>query len=78
MEDNDNPSSVQIDTVKGTKTGKVLSSIHFVSCSFMQCYLREENTSKSVTDIFNNLYVTLGQGLFVKLFLVILTDNGVL
>lgn len=76
MEDNDNPSSVQIDTVKGTKTGKVLLSIHFVSCSFMLCYLREENTSKSVTDIFNNLYARLGQNLFEKLFPVILTDNG--
>lgn len=76
MEDNDNPSSVQIDTVKDTKTGKVLLSIHFVSCSFMQCYLREENTSKSVTDIFINLYAMLGQDLFVKLFPVILTDNG--
>lgn len=76
MEDNDNPALVQIDTVKGTKTGKVLLSIHFVDCSFMLCYLREENTSKSVTEIFNNLYATLGQDLFVKLFPVILTDNG--
>ncbi|MBR0189552.1 MAG: IS30 family transposase, partial [Clostridia bacterium] len=76
MEDNDNPSSVQIDTVKGTKTGKVLLSIHFVSCSFMLCYLREENTSKSVTGIFNHLYATLGHDLFAKLFPVILTDNG--
>ena len=76
MKNNDNPSSVQINTVKDTKTGKVLLSIHFVSCSFMQGYLREENPSKSVTDIFNNLYATLGQDLFVKLFPVILTDNG--
>lgn len=76
MEDNDNPSVVQMDTVKGSKTGKVLLTIHFVSCSFMLAYIRENNSSQSVTEIFDLLYNKLGRKLFVKLFPVILTDNG--
>ena len=39
-------------------------------------YLREANTAKSVTDIFNGLYGILGKETFMWLFPVILTDNG--
>ena len=39
-------------------------------------FLRDANTSKSVTDIFHLLHQTLGDDLFKKLFPVILTDNG--
>lgn len=42
----------------------------------MLAYLRDANTSKSVTDIFEMLYNTLGGDLFKRLFPVILTDNG--
>ena len=67
---------VQIDTVEGSKGGKVLLTIHFVQSEFMIAFLRDSNTSRSVTDIFHSLYDKLGHELFRKLFTVILTDNG--
>ncbi len=67
---------VQMDSVIGIKGGKCLLTIHFVETSFMLAFLRDANTSKSVTDIFEMLYDTLGKHLFKKLFPVILTDNG--
>lgn len=67
---------VQMDSVIGTKGGKCLLTIHFVETSLMLAFLREANTSKSVTDIFEMLYDKLGKPLFKKLFPVILTDNG--
>lgn len=39
-------------------------------------FLREANTSKSVIDIYDELYHRLGGQDFRKLFPVILTDNG--
>ncbi len=67
---------VQMDSVIGEKGGKCLLTIHFVECSFMLAFLRDANTSKSVTDIYDKLYQTLEHELFKKLFPVILTDNG--
>lgn len=73
-----NPGSpvVQIDSVEGTKGGKVLLTIHFVSSEFMLAYIRDENTSKSVTKIFDDLYRKLQPEIFRMLFPVLLTDNG--
>jgi hypothetical protein len=42
----------------------------------MLAYLRDANTSKSVTDIFQMLWEILGKKYFMELFPVILTDNG--
>ena len=67
---------VQMVSVIGSQGGKCLLTIHFVECSFMLAFLRDANTSKSVTDIFNQLDGSLGKGIFNKLFPVILTDNG--
>ncbi|MEY8351734.1 hypothetical protein AALB39_00095 [Lachnospiraceae bacterium 54-53] len=67
---------VQMDSVIGEKGGKCLLTIHFVECSFMLAFLCDANTSKSVTDIYDKLYQTLGHELFKKLFPVILTGNG--
>lgn len=67
---------VQMDSVIGTKGGKVLLTIHFVESSLMLAFLRDANTSQSVIDIFNTLDSVLGPELFEKLFPVILTDNG--
>ncbi len=66
----------QMDTVEGTKGGKVLLTIHFPQSSFMLAYLRDANDSKSVTLIFEKLFSSLGADNFEKLFPVILTDNG--
>ena len=75
IEENDVP-TVQMDTVKGGKTGKVLLTLHFVNCGFMLAYLRDNNTSKTVVNIFNELYDLLEEETFKKLFPVVLTDNG--
>lgn len=75
---NENPDTpiVQMDSVEGVKGGKVLLTIHFVSCSFMLAFIREHNDAQSVIDIFNKLQEILGIKKFKELFPIILTDNG--
>jgi len=75
MKDMELSAIVQMDTVIG-RGGKVLLTLHFVNSSFMLAYLRDANTSKSVTDIFQMLWEVLGKKYFMELFPVILTDNG--
>ena len=67
---------VQMDSVIGSKGGKVLLTVYFVNVSLMLGFLRDANTSKSVIDVFEGLYRNLGIMDFRKLFPVILTDNG--
>jgi IS30 family transposase len=76
MKENPDTPVVEMDTVEGTKGGKVLLTIHFVDSQFMLAFIRESNTSRSVIDIFENLYWQLGPETFLKLCPVILTDNG--
>jgi IS30 family transposase len=73
---NQDTTVVQMDSVIGSKGGKCLLTIHFVDTSLMLAFLRDANTSKSVTDIYETLYETLGKEVFTTLFPVILTDNG--
>ncbi|NLN55358.1 MAG: IS30 family transposase [Clostridiales bacterium] len=68
--------TVQMDSVIGTVGGKVLLTVHFPDTGFMLAFLRVSNTSQSVIDVFDRLYITLGRKLFEKLFPVILTDRG--
>jgi IS30 family transposase len=75
-EDMESSAIVQMDTVEGRIGGKVLLTLCFVNSSFMLAYLRDANTSKSVTDIFQMLWKILGKKYFMELFPVILTDNG--
>ncbi len=67
---------VELDSVEGTKGGAVLLTIHFVLQKFQLAFWREANDSKSVTRIFNELYYKLGKQLYMKLFPVLLCDNG--
>jgi len=67
---------VQMDSVIGTKGGKVLLTIYFVNVSLMIAFIRDANTSKSVIDVYEGLYQRLGGADFRKLFPIILTDNG--
>jgi len=76
MKDHLDTPVVEIDSVEGIKGGKVLLTIHFTSSQFMLAFIREANTSRSVIDIFDDLYWELGPDIFLELFLVILTDNG--
>lgn len=66
---------VQMDSVKGSKKGKVLLTIFFTQSDLMLIYLRDHNTSQSVIDVFNTLDEILGWETFMRLFPVILTDN---
>ena len=68
--------TVQMDYVLGTVGGKVLLTIHFTDTNFMLAYLREANTSQSVIDVFDYLYLKLGGTLFLKFFPLVLTDRG--
>ena len=68
---------VEMDSVEGTKdTTNVLLTLFFRNSSCILAYLREANTARSVTDIINNLYDTLGREIFCEMFKVILTDRG--
>lgn len=76
MEKNSNPPYVEMDSVEGTKGSAVLLTLTIVGTGVQQSFRREHNDAKSVTDIFNQLYKDLGRDLFMKLFPVILADNG--
>lgn len=76
MEKHPDTAVVQMDSVIGSKGGKVLLTIYFVNVSLMLGFLREANTSQSVIDIYDGLYQKLGASDFTRLFPVILTDNG--
>ena len=67
---------VEIDTVEGKKGGKVLLTLHFTIPQFMLAFIRDANTSQSVIDIFNRLYMELQPDIFCGLFQVLLGDNG--
>ena len=66
----------EMDTVEGRKGGKVLLTIYFKNCELMLAFIRDANTARSVTDIFNHLDATLGRESFRTLFQVIVTDRG--
>lgn len=66
----------EMDTVEGKKGGKVLLTIHFKNCEFMLAFIRDANTARSVTEIFNYLDQLLGRETFRTLFQVLLTDRG--
>lgn len=76
MELHNAPSVVEMDSVIGRIGGKVLLTLMFKSCDFMLAFLRDQNNSKSVIEVFDSLYHLLGVDLFCRLFPVLLTDNG--
>lgn len=67
---------VQMDTLEGVKGGAVLLTLHFLNTNLQLSYLRETNTARSISDVFEYLYNTLGHDDFTTLFPVILTDMG--
>lgn len=74
----DPPGIAEIDTVEGGYNAGsfCLLTIHFVKIRFQLAYVRERNDSRSVACTFNQLYEKLGKEDFIRLFPVILTDNG--
>lgn len=76
-EENPDVAVVEMDSVESSRdSSKVLLTLHFCSCNMMLAFLRDANTARSVTDIFNDLQRKLGIDLFQRLFPVILTDRG--
>lgn len=67
---------VEMDTVEGTKSSKVLLTLLFRSSRLMLAFILFEKTQKEVLRIFNMLEHELGNELFEKTFPIILTDNG--
>jgi len=76
IEKNGSQAVVEMDTVEGQVGGSCLLTIHFTRCEFMLAFKRDYNDSKSVTDIFEKIYETVGPEMFRRMFPVILTDNG--
>ena len=72
MKENPDVPVVQIDTVEGMKGGACLLTVPI----FMIAFRREYNDAQSVIDVFNDIYDHLGRDMFMKLFPVILADNG--
>lgn len=76
MAANPDTSVVEMDSVEGNKGGKVFLTLYFRNCSLMLAFIREHNTARSVFNVIELLYKTLGHDTFVALFPVILTDRG--
>ena len=74
--DNPDVAVVQMDSVIGRKGGKVLLTVFFTSCNLLLAFLRDNNTARSVLNVFNDLYETLGRNTYCQLFPLILTDRG--
>ena len=77
-EENPDTPVVQMDSVIG-KNGvdeKVLLTIHIVNCRLMLAFIRERNSASSVIEVFDQLKLKLGHDDFIRIFPVILTDNG--
>jgi len=67
---------VQLDTVEGVKGGAVLLTVTFVASGLQLAFRRDHNDARSVTEIFNRLYLELLPDTFIALFPVLLADNG--
>ncbi len=67
---------VEMDTVEGTKGGRVLLTLLFRTSKLMLAFIMYEKTQAEVLRIFNMLEHELGSNLFEKTFPIILTDNG--
>ncbi len=76
IEANPDTAIVEMDSVEGTKGGKVLLTLCFTQMDFMLAFIRDANTAASVTDIVEELYLILGENKFAELFPLILTDRG--
>lgn len=77
MKDKSEDIVTEMDTVKGVREkGKRLLTMILRSNSVMLLFLMPDGTCESVKHVFDFLEVGLGYEVFVRLFPVILTDNG--
>jgi len=66
----------EMDIVEGKKGGKVLLTLFSRETKLMLMFLLERNTQAEVLSAINFLEEQIGAGLFLRVFQVILTDNG--
>lgn len=76
LDENPNIDVVEIDSVESIKGAPVLLTIFFRSCSLQLAFKRISNNARSVKEIFDDIYLTIGHDNFTTLFPVILADNG--
>ena len=76
IEKNPNENIVEMDTVEGAKGGKVWLTLLFRNTNFMLMYLMDSKIINEVERVFNEIRTILGKDLYIKLFNIILTDNG--
>ena len=76
MKEHPGTNVVELDSVEGIKGSAVLLTIHFVRQEFQLAFRRDSNDSASVTETFRRLYQLFGKELYMKLFPVLLADNG--
>ena len=78
IDENPDTSFVEMDTVIGKKGRgeKVLLTIQFPHAAFMLAFLRDANTSRSVSEIFSRLRKALGHELFSKIIPLVSVDRG--
>jgi IS30 family transposase len=69
--------ATQMDSVLPSREGsKVLLTLFWPQAQFLLAFLRDHNTARSVTAVFDHLDALLGRETFLRLFPLILTDNG--
>ena len=69
--------ATQMDSVLPCREGhKVLLTLFWPQAQFLLAFLRDYNTALSVTEVFDQLDSLLGRKRFLKLFPLVLTDNG--
>lgn len=76
LENNPNTPVVEMDTVHGTRSGKVLLTFMFRNCSLMLAFIIDSCSQIDVKDAIDKLYEVLGHEVFKRSFPVVLTDNG--
>ena len=65
-EENPDIAVVEMDSVESSRdSSKVLLTLHFCSCNLMLAFLRDANTARSVTDVFNCLQEKLEVNLLI-------------
>lgn len=76
MRANPDVSVVEMDTVHGGVTGKVLLTFLFRSCSLMLAFLLDSCSKDCVKKVLDHLETKMGKEIFAHTFPVLLTDNG--
>ena len=76
LEENPGIRVVEMDTVIGTKGGKVLQTVYWRKAKLMLAYLLSNREMQGCVRTFDDLEERLGAEVFRKLFPIVLTDNG--